>query len=126
MLDKIEPFTFGGEELGLLLDYTALYRLETVHGFPIVPLDEAIRNASVKALVAVAFEGLERHRQAIAQRAMKWTIDDAARIVMTIGPLKFVRIAHGALARSCVTQEAPTEPTGKADALPASTGAPSS
>ena len=124
MIDKVEPFTFAGEELGLLLDYTALYRIETVHGFPIGPLDQALRDVSLKALVACALEGLEQHRKALAPRAVKWTAEDAAKIVMTLGPLKFVKIAHGALARTCIVSEAPAADPGKADAP--STGAPSS
>jgi hypothetical protein len=126
MHDLVETFDFEGEKLGLLYDYEALYTLEKDFGYRLGPLWDALSQMSAVAGVAALLVGLEAHRKRIEPRAVKWKVEDAQRIYMTLGPVRSCSLAAAGLARSCVTKE-PDPAAGKAPKPEtASTGTPSS
>jgi hypothetical protein len=131
MLDKVVSFEFGGEKLSLLLSYPALYTLESEFKLPLRRAYLAItEDLSVVAMAATLLCALEAHRKESPDgaRAVKWTIADAQRIVMTLGPTKVAPILADAFTASCLPADAKAEDasSGKAGAGTESTGPASS
>jgi hypothetical protein len=127
MLDLVQSFEYGGEKLSVYLSYAALFALEKDHGLPLRKAYIAItEDLSVVAMSATLLCGLEAFRKESPNgaRALKWTIEDAQRIVMGMGPTKMAPILADAFTASCLPDTSKTSKSdpGKPDAGTASTG----